>query len=248
MSREGSFRFGIASAAAALCLGLGLWCADSARGQVERRGGGENAALMAQYQQLQTERAQLQSDNAQLKQQLQEAQKQLALAKRQVSTLQSGSSSTQAALQQAQAASRTYQKSFEDTRGRLQDLLDHFRQTVATMQGIELSRDKLQQQLAEQKAAFGDCARRNVQLYRISNQVLDRYEHQGMFSYLERAEPFTRLKRTQIQNLVDDYREQAQEQRLPATGAAAAAPSPSASAGGGPASAAASPTGGSAPH
>lgn len=205
----------------AVVLGL-LSDLRTANAQVERQGGGASAALMAQYQQLLTERAQLQTDNAKLKQRLEDEQMQLAATRRQISTLQSGSSAMQTQLQQAQAASQTYEKSFADTRTRLQELLDRYRQTVTTMQGIELSRNQLQQQLTESKAAFDECAKRNVELYQVDDEVLDRYEHQGMFSYLERSDPFTRLKRTQIENLVDDYLQRAQGLRQPVSPGAAA--------------------------
>jgi chromosome segregation ATPase len=194
-----------------ICL---LMHAAPADAQVQRSGGGENAALMAEYQQALTERTQLQADNGKLKQQLEDIQKQLAAAKRQLAAAQAGAGSSQAALQQAQASAQTYEKSFADTRSKLQELLGRFRDTVSTMQGIEQSRAQLQQQLAQSKAAYDECAKRNVELYQVDNEVLDRYEHQGMFSHLERAEPFTRLKRTQIENLVDDYRERATSLRV----------------------------------
>jgi chromosome segregation ATPase len=222
---------------ASMLIGLALG-PENASAQVERRGGGgENTALIQQYQQALADRSQLQAENAQLKQQLDDSNKQLEALKRQVAslrgqvgTLQAGASSSQSALQQAQATSQTYQKAFADARGKLQDLIDHYRQTVATLQGIEVARARLQQQLAQSRAAFDQCATRNYQLYQVDDEVLKRYEHQGMFSYLERAEPFTRLKRTQIENFVDDYRERAEELRVPARGsvapAAAAAPAP----------------------
>jgi DNA repair exonuclease SbcCD ATPase subunit len=182
--------------------------------QVQRSGGGASAALMAEYQQALTEQSQLKADNDKLKHQLEDAQKDLTAAKRQITTLQSGAGSSQAALKNAQATAQTYEKSFTDTRAKLQELLARFRDTVSTMQGIETSRAQLQQQLTQSKATFDDCAKRNVELYQVDDEVLTRYEHQGMFGYLERGEPFTRLKRTQIENLVDGYRERATTLRV----------------------------------
>jgi hypothetical protein len=85
------------------------------------------------------------------------------------------------------------------------------------MRGIETDRTQLQQQLEKSKAEFDTCAERNYSLYEVDNEVLDRYAHQGAFSYLERSEPFTRIKRTQIDNLVLEYKERAQQLRVEKT-------------------------------
>ena len=53
----------------------------------------------------------------------------------------------------------------------------------------------------------------NLQLYEISNEVLNRYEHVGLFTKVSATEPFTRITRTRIENLVDEYRARAQELR-----------------------------------
>ncbi len=52
-----------------------------------------------------------------------------------------------------------------------------------------------------------------MQLYEITNDVLDRYEHVGLFTKATAAEPFTRITRTRIENLVDEYRARALENR-----------------------------------
>jgi hypothetical protein len=99
------------------------------------------------------------------------------------------------------------------------------------MRGIEADREQLKQQLTQSQAAFDKCAERNYSLYEVDNEVLDRYAHQGAFSYLERAEPFTRIKRTEIDNFVLEYKERAQQLRVQkATPPAGAAPAPPAKA------------------
>jgi hypothetical protein len=43
---------------------------------------------------------------------------------------------------------------------------------------------------------------------------LKRYEHVGMFTKVSAAEPFTRITRTRLENLVDEYRIKAQDLRV----------------------------------
>jgi hypothetical protein len=44
--------------------------------------------------------------------------------------------------------------------------------------------------------------------------VLTKLEDQGFWSRAARVEPFTRIKRTQLENLVDEYAARAEEQRI----------------------------------
>jgi hypothetical protein len=199
--------------------------------QVQRSGGGAaNAQLMMQYQQADAERTQLKSDNAKLKKDLDELKKQLDAASKQAAASKAGVSRDTAQLATAQAANDRSAKDLADGKAKTQELVGKFRDTITQMRGIESERSQLQQQLAQSKTAFDQCAERNYSLYQVDNEVLDRYSRQGAFSYMARAEPFTRIKRTEIDNLVLEYKERAQELRVKKTDAAAGSagsPSPS---------------------
>lgn len=207
--------------------------------QVQRSGGGgggaANAQLMMQYQQADAERTQLKSDNAKLKKDLDDLKKQLDTASKQAAASKAGVSRDAAQLATAQAANDRSAKDLADAKGKMQELIGKFRETITQMRGIESERSQLQQQLAQSKAAFDQCAERNYSLYQVDNEVLDRYAHEGAFSHMASAEPFTRIKRTQIDNLVLEYKERAEELRVKkadsSPGSAAVAP-PRTSAGG----------------
>jgi cell division septum initiation protein DivIVA len=214
---------------AALALLVGTLWTGSAGAQVERSGGGANAALMQQYQQTVAERAQLQADNEKLKKDNDELKKQLETAKQQLASSKAGVTRNESALAAAQAANDSSARSLADSRAKMQELISRFRETLTTLRGVEGERGQLQQQLGQSQAAFDQCAERNYALYQVNNEVLDRYAHQGAFSYLARAEPFTRIKRTEIDNLVLEYRQRAEELRVSKAAAAGAAPAPAVS-------------------
>jgi len=198
----------------ALC---GLAVATAAFAQVQRSGGGggaANAQLMMQYQQASTERTQLQADNAKLKKDLEDVKKQLDAANKLAAASKAGVSRDSAQLAAAQAANDRSAKDLADAKDKMQDLVGKFRETITQMRGIEGERSQLQQQLAQSKTAFDQCADRNYSLYQVDNEVLDRYVHEGAFSHMASAEPFTRIKRTQIDNLVLEYKERAEELRV----------------------------------
>jgi hypothetical protein len=192
--------------------------------QVQRSGGGggaANAQLMMQYQQADAERTQLKSDNAKLKKDLDDLKKQLDAAGKQAAASKAGVSRDAAQLAAAQAANDRGAKDLADSKAKMQELVGKFRETLTQMRGIESERSQLQQQLAQSKTAFDQCAERNYSLYQVDNEVLDRYAHEGAFSHMASAEPFTRIKRTQIDNLVLEYKERAEELRVKKAEAAA---------------------------
>jgi len=209
--------------AAMAMLAATLWT-GSAVAQVQRSGGGAaNAALMQQYQQAVAERGQLQADNAKLKKDNDDLRRQLETVKQQLATSKAGVTRNESALATAQASNENNVKALADSRAKMQELISRFRETVTQLRAVESDRTTLQQQLTQSKAAFDKCAQANYQLYQVNNEVLDRYAHQGAFSYFARAEPFTRIKRTEIDNLVLEYRERAEELRVKSAAAGAGA-------------------------
>jgi chromosome segregation ATPase len=199
----------------ALAFGLVMVTVTAAlQAQVQRSGGTANSQLTQQFQQIVTERAQLQAENDKLKKQVTDLQKQLDAGKQQLAASKTSAAGAAAQLQAAQSAGQSSAQQLEQSKARLQELVGRFRDTAVTLRGVEAERAQLEQQLNQAKASFDQCAERNYALYQVDNEVLDKYEHQGAWSYAARAEPFTRLKRTQIENLVDEYRQRAEELRV----------------------------------
>ncbi len=200
-------------------------CAQQARSG----GGGGNEQLVQQVQQLASERTELQSQNAKLQRDLDAGKHQLDDIKQQLAAARAGSARSQSALSAALASTRAAAeaakdsdaKSLADARSKMQDLVDHYRATTVTLRDTELQRARLLQELTESKVTRDQCAQRNESLSKVTAEVLDRYEHQGAFSYMARAEPFTRLKRTQIENLVLEDRQRVEELRVKQTDPAA---------------------------
>ncbi len=211
--------FNILTAAAALA-----WFALPAAAQVERSGGGANAQIMQQYQQLAAERTHLQSENVRLSKELDDAKTALKAATGQLAALKSGSDSGRAAIAAAQAAKSSADESLKAARDKLQDLLTHYRETAGTLHDVETRRAQLDQQLNATNARYDQCVMRNEELAAISEDVLTRYEHQGAFTGLARLEPFTRITQTRIENLVDEDRERAAQLRVKKSGTEAVKP------------------------
>lgn len=86
----------------------------------------------------------------------------------------------------------------------------------------EIVRVELERSVAELRT-------HNRELFHIGIEVLERYENFGLGKAIAVREPFTKLTRVKLQTLVQDYRDQLEDNRVklpPAPGAPAAAPEP----------------------
>jgi len=86
-------------------------------------------------------------------------------------------------------------------------------------------KQQLQAAFARQRTALAGCWERNDRMYKLGNELLESYEQKSCFSSMLQAEPFTGLRRAQIEKMVEEDREKFDKDQLPAVpGAAAAAP------------------------
>jgi chromosome segregation ATPase len=193
--------------------------ASSATAQAPRSGGGGGDAqrIMQQYQQVSAEKTALQAQLTQMKKDLDGATAELAAVKKERDALKARSAGIRPAaaqLAQANAEKDSAEKSLEQNKQKTAELIDRFKLTIGTLKGVESERAQLQKDYDALDRSFDTCALNNLELFDITNSVLDRYEHVGFFTKTSSVEPFTQLTRTRINNLVDEFRERAQELRL----------------------------------
>jgi chromosome segregation ATPase len=196
---------------------LALYTAAApALAQIQRSGGagGESQKIMQQYQQLAGEKAALQSQSAQMKKDLDEAKSALAAVKKERDALKLQVGSAAAAAAQSVAAKQATEKSLDQYKQRMTELVARFKETATNLKDVESDRNKLQNDLKERASAYDKCAEDNLGLFEINADLLDRYEHVGLFTKVSASEPFTKITRTRIENLVDEYRARALELKV----------------------------------
>ena len=88
----------------------------------------------------------------------------------------------------------------------------------------EVDRDGQVAARAAKERELSACVDKNAQMYLLSTEVLDRMEGQGVWSAMKTKEPFTRLSRTRLENLIDDYRSRVNQLKLASKSASAATP------------------------
>lgn len=185
--------------------------------QVERSGGGESQRIMQQYQALAAEKTSLQAQLAQMKKDLDTAQSELASARKERDALKqraSGAAATQSSVAALTASKETAEKNLDLYKQRMSELVARFREMAGNMRNVEAERTQLRADLDKRNQAFDRCALDNVQLFDINRQILDKYDHVGLFTKLSADEPFTRITRTRMDNLVVEYRERAEQLKV----------------------------------
>jgi chromosome segregation ATPase len=181
--------------------------------QTARSGGAPNAQLMQQMQQLASERTSLQAENAKLKKDLDDLRKERDELKKGQNAGGDRLKSAETALARSNTQRESAEKEIETQKAKTQELVAKFRETIDTLRDTESQFTASKQTLATRNQELKTCIDRNVALYDLNGEVLTHLEKQGVWSRMAQAEPFTRIKRAQLENLIDDYKSRASDQR-----------------------------------
>jgi chromosome segregation ATPase len=185
----------------------------TAQGQTERSGDA-NARAMQQLQQLSGERAQLKVENDKLKQEVESLKKQLTTATSGQAALQQKLKTTESSAARDASGNQQNAETVEKLRTQMQELVTRFRETAQSLKEVETDRSEARGQLQLRDRELGKCKTANAGLYQLNTDVLNRLEHQGMFTSMGEKEPFTKIQRTRLENLIDGYKEKATDLRV----------------------------------
>lgn len=170
---------------------------------VRREGGNEQAAMIANLQQqirsigaerdaLNAAKAGLEKEKAALARKLEQAEKRL--------------SATQTSLERFRESDAALRERLIEDRARTQELVDKFRETAQNLREVELERSELTALSARQNAELHQCVQNNISLYQANLELLDQYESKGVWASLMQREPALGLKRVEIENRIEEYR------------------------------------------
>jgi chromosome segregation ATPase len=185
-----------------------------ARAQESRGGGGAvSAQMVAELQQFSSENTSLKAENSQLKQQLAAAQKERDDLKKGQQSTESKMRSSQAALARSTAADTSDQQKIAAMQASTQQLIAKFRELVGALRKSEIEASTAKQTLAMRQQDLKVCSDRNQALYKLDDDVLTHFERQGFWTRLAADEPFTRIERVRLENLADESRTRAQDEK-----------------------------------
>jgi chromosome segregation ATPase len=192
-----------------------LTCTCPPSWAAERRtGSDETARLQLMLQQLNAERTALAAENAKLERDLESSRTELEKVKSENAASRQKLGATSSQLATARAQGDAVQSAFDTLKSRFDELVEQFRKMAGALKEVEAERSSLERLVSAFDARVTACERNNEALYTATLELIDLYEKKGFMSVLAQREPVTKLKRTQIENLMDDYRRIADEMRL----------------------------------
>jgi chromosome segregation ATPase len=118
-----------------------------------------------------------------------------------------------------------------DLEARLKEAESNLRQTQTELAEVSASQLETQRHLKtmiSEKTALDDtlasCSGKNEQLYQFGRELINHVERPEGFTSILRAEPFTQLKRVELENIFQDYRDNLDQNRMKPLGVRSANP------------------------
>lgn len=101
-----------------------------------------------------------------------------------------------------------------DTEARLKETLGELARTKQALAAREKELADVRQIASQQARSVRVCEDRNLKLYGVATEIMDKYRNQGVWDAVKRKEPFTGLRQVEVENLLEDYRDRAGEARV----------------------------------
>lgn len=188
-----------------------LWAADANREkQMLRR-------MQQQMQQAEQARAQVEQEKAAAladKGKLERELDQARLTGRKLAGERAARSRVERELKAAQGDLDTLRKKLADTEARLADTQAKLQATGQTLAQTETAKKQTETQLAGTRLDLGQCRTQNGRLYELTREMMSKYRGKTCQDALAQAEPFTGLKRVEVENLLETWRDTADRERL----------------------------------
>lgn len=173
-------------------------------------GGGNQMAMMKAQQMMQQFKAEAAKANAELEKLRAENEK---LAKEN-KKLEKALAKNQKKLNRTSGSLDNYKESHEKlkerlltTQDKMQELIGRFRETIATLRGVEEENNVARKDLKATKDKLFMCANNNLKLYDTNMEILGKYEGKGVWDVLHQNEPLTQIRQVEIENMIQDYRD-----------------------------------------
>jgi len=140
---------------------------------------------------------------------------QLAAAERERDALRqqirAGQEASQTASQQAAAQLDAQKQSIATMEAAYRDNLvkwqGAYNEAAAAARTRDADAKKLDALLVQTRGRATACEVKNTELYKFGRELVDAYDRQDLFSTISAKEPFTRLKRIEIETLMQDYQD-----------------------------------------
>lgn len=183
----------------------------------DKKSGREHEALRRMQQQLaqtQGQIATLEQEKTRLTEELDKSQAaskaaegQSANLQREVKAGKQQQSSQAKELALAKAESSATAQQLADTRKNLDE-------TTRALQLATADKNALQAIKSRNEREISACESKNLALYKVGRSLMERFEHKSCGETLTQSDPFTGIKKVETENLLEEYRDKLDEQKL----------------------------------
>ena len=87
-------------------------------------------------------------------------------------------------------------------------------EATQTLQQTEAAKRNLETVKASNERDIASCERKNLALYEVGRSLMDRFEHKTCGEVLADKEPFTGIRKVETENLMEEYRDKLDDQKL----------------------------------
>jgi chromosome segregation ATPase len=211
---------GVTLAAALALLGPGTALGQDADRQAAREREMLRRAQQAQRQAeearaaAEAERAKLDTELKDVKEQAQKSSNAVARERRRVKELETDLETTRSARDRLQTEKEALAARMAETERQLAETSRTLEQTRQTLGAREADLAALRDVSARQQQANAVCEDKNRRLYEVSTELIEKFRSQGFWDAVRRKEPFTRLRQVEVENLLEEYAERAEDARV----------------------------------
>lgn len=201
-------------------LGMLLLCLAVAAphaGAADRKASREREALRRVQQQLsqaQGDLAAAEQEKARLAADLEKAQASSKAEAGKVASLQHGLGASKQQLAAASSELAQVKETLATTAQQLAETRKTLAETTQTLQQTEAEKRRLETVKASNERDIAACEHKNLALYEVGRSLMDRFEHKSCGEILAEKEPFTGIRKVETENLLEEYRDKLDEQKL----------------------------------
>lgn len=193
---------------------------SGAQAQEDKKAGREREMLRRAQQALkqgEEQRAALQAEKSALEEKLKAASAKadkLADAEQKLAAAQRRAGGLEAELSRSRSAGADLEKKLAEAGARFARLSQEHTEALRTIASRD-SQVKLQQgTLTQVRGEIAACEDKNAKLYGFGTELIGRYRDKSPFEAIRQAEPLTGLKQAQMDNLMEEYRDKLDAQRI----------------------------------
>ncbi|MBI1397120.1 MAG: hypothetical protein GC151_14185 [Betaproteobacteria bacterium] len=155
------------------------------------------------------ENAKLQAEIQKLKRSAAKIEDSLSAERKRLSRAAGDLGETKADLDRVKGEKDALQAKLDATEAELQRTSDELARTTGALDAAKAQLDATSGQLEKKTAANASCEQMNDKLYGIATDLLAKYRKVGFWDVFKRREPFTGVRRVEVENLLEDYRDKA---------------------------------------